>query len=430
MKSGTFFIDTYGCKINQSESQAIREGWLRAGFRETENPGDAEYIIINSCAVTSKAERDARNALYRHKREAPDAKIILSGCASRLFKNFVPRKDGNWTRPDIFGTNRDLVSPPGPINSASPVSELFAPLSTYKRGRPVIKIQDGCSQGCAYCIIPFLRGKPVSRHPEEILAECRRLLAAGFGELVISGINLALYRSPDGGNYWRLLAWLDEELSREFAGQARLRTSSIDPSQLTDEALEVLERGKMLCPHLHLSLQHASPWILKSMRRPGYDIASVAGRLGRVRTFWPRMGLGADLIAGFPGESERDVEILLDSIPSLGLTYAHIFPYSARPGTRAASMSQQVPLAEKKRRAELARRAVDNEKNKFLASMIGRQCVVAPDAGNDEGGATRGVNEYYIQCEIAGDRTFPPMGLARALAIATSPRGLIVEPGL
>ena len=224
----------------------------------------------------------------------------------------------------------------------------FAPFSirSFRRARPVVKVQDGCSQGCAYCIIPLTRGPARSRPVEEILAETRRLLEAGYREIMISGVNLRQFHadSGDGKNFWSLLRRMDAEFSPEWAGRARFRLSSLEPAQVTvDECLETLEGCRMLCPHLHLSLQSGSMAVLRRMGRSPYSPESVAEAVEKMRRFWPVMGLGADILMGFPGESEEETVETLDMLRALPMTYAHVFPYSVRPGTRAAALPEQLP---------------------------------------------------------------------------------------
>ena len=426
-KNIVFFIDTYGCKINQNESQAIREGWLAAGCAETDNPAEADYIIINSCAITAKAERDARNAIYRHRRSSPNAKIILGGCASRLLPEFQPGKGREAPLVDLRENNKNLLSPPGDRNEEPESDPFFADIFAYKRGRPVIKIQDGCSQKCAYCVVPFTRGTPKSRDPIAILDECQRLVRAGYGELILSGINLGQYRSPDGGDFWRLLALLDRELSREFVDRLRLRISSVEPGQLTDDALAILSDCALAAPHIHLSMQHASTRILAAMGRTRYTLESTLAKLEKARRFWPRLGLGADFIVGFPGETEIDFQELLEAPSQLGLTYAHVFPYSKRPGTRAAAMNPQIPVATKKSRAELLRNRASEQKAAFLRSQSGTETIVAPDAGKDGAGSERGVNEYYANCQLANGQRFSSLKLTKVRVVSVVENRLLCE---
>lgn len=422
MKKYGFFIETYGCKVNQRESGAIRQAWGALGHREVMDSTQADYIIINSCAITAKAERDARNAVYRHKRLAPDAKIIITGCAAALVENYRPRKNAIWAQADYYlpqGEKGLLYLGPLAITQATGDITLdendFGPkLVEYHRARPVIKIQDGCSQNCAYCIVPSTRGGPRSRPPAEILAECAGLFAKGYGELVISGVNLRQYGKdrPEYGDLWTLLWMLERELGQEFGQCGRLRLSSLDPAQLDVHGVEIFNSLKMLCPHLHLSLQHASPDVLKNMGRSYWQPERLLDALGIIRKKWPFLGLGADLLTGFPGETERDVKILLEYMKEAGLTYAHVFPFSARPRTRGAAMPGQLTRKVKAARAERIRAQAQDAKRSFMEKMLRLdEIVIAPDAV-DHGERARGINEFYVSCIFnSGDKV---SGLLRA----------------
>lgn len=198
----------------------------------------------------------------------------------------------------------------------------------------MLKVQDGCQHRCTYCIVPLTRGRCLSRPPEDVIAEARRLLLAGHAEIMISGINLRQYGrdNADFGDFWSLLRRLDAALAPEFAGRGRFRISSLEPSQLDDEGVETLMACRMLCPQLHISLQHASQPVLRRMGRGHYTAEMLQRAVERLHAHWPVMGLGADIIAGFPGEREEDVACLLDFVRETPFSYAHVFPYSRRPG--------------------------------------------------------------------------------------------------
>lgn len=430
MAHWTFHILTFGCKVNQYESERLRQAWLRLGGEESLWPENADYILINSCAITSRAERNCRNAIFRMRQLAPEAKIILTGCAAQFYLDFKPRRHANWAAPDLCVPQADkaaLLAGPNPascLDSSASSLEQARPLTASSRSRPVIKIQDGCSQKCSYCIVPQTRGLPVSRDPVEIIAECRSLAAAGYGELVISGVNLRQY-----SDFWQFLALLDSELADEFAASCRLRISSLDPGMLTAAALDVIASCRMLCPHLHLSLQHASPAVLSAMRRPRYDACEVLRIGDDLARIWPGMGLGADIIAGFPGETEADLAVLLDFIAASRLTYAHVFPYSRRQGTAAEQLSGQVEMREKNRRAALVRAAIAKKKDAFLLRQL-RIPVMnvvadAPRPGKDR----RGVNEYYAPCVFAAEPLAQnPAGMIQVRPVGLNAAGLTVMP--
>lgn len=393
-----FHIVTFGCKVNQYESHAIREAWQKRGGQETAYPDLADYILVNSCAITGRAERNARNAIQRLRRSAPNAQIILSGCAAQFYADFQPRKNAPWAMPDqIFNQNEKtrLLAGPGTV---SPAQTRFA-ISSYLRGRPVIKIQDGCSHACSYCIVPQTRGRPVSRLPQDILAEAIELGASGYGELVLSGINLRQY--SHGGGFWKLLVWLDRELESRFGRSLRLRISSLDPAMLDKEGIASLASCNLVCPHLHLSLQHASPAILRAMNRSHYSADGILDAITAIG--WPVMGLGADILVGFPGETPEDLDLLISSIKNLPLTYAHVFPYSRRQGTPAASMSGQIAHSEKEIRARAVRDVVEEKRRQFLLLQLGQEnMTLAPDAISGDKNTVKGVNEFYVSCSMQG----------------------------
>ncbi|MBD5552834.1 MAG: MiaB/RimO family radical SAM methylthiotransferase [Desulfovibrio sp.] len=430
MAHWTFHILTFGCKVNQYESESLRQAWLRLGGEESACAENADYILINSCAITSRAERNCRNAIFRMRQLAPGAQIVLTGCAAQFYLDFKPRRHANWAAPDLCVSQADkavLLAGPNPAvgpGFGASSREQSQPLPASGRSRPIIKIEDGCSQKCSYCIVPQTRGLPVSRAPREIIAECRSLAAAGYGELVISGVNLRQYR-----DFWQLLARLDSELAGEFAASCRLRISSLDPGMLTGAALDVIANCRMLCPHLHLSLQHASPAVLSAMRRPRYDACEVLRIGDDLARIWPGMGLGADIIAGFPGETEADLAALLDFIAASRLTYAHVFPYSRRPGTVAAQLPGQVEMREKNRRAALVRAAIASKSEAFLLRQLQIPVMnVVADAPRP-GKNRRGVNEYYAPCEFAAEPVAQnPAGMIEVRPVGLNAAGITVMP--
>lgn len=405
MADWKFHLATFGCKINQYETQAISEAWRNAGGAETANPSEADYICINSCAITANAEREARNALYRLKKLAPRAQIILTGCAAQFFPDFRPRRDGNAAKPDFIIPQKDkdrLYQNPANLGRSSP-DQCPAPLPRFSKARPIIKIQDGCVRNCSYCIIPQTRSKSTSRDGNAILEECRALLANGFSELVISGVNLLQYKtdSPDFTGFWELMEFLARNLRSEYGGLFRLRISSLDPAMLTDKALAVILENQEICRHLHLSLQHASEKILHAMRRSHYNPHKILEKITILRKSGP-FGLGADFLLGFPGETEDDVKILEDYCKEGGFSYAHIFPFSARPNTPAQKFASQLPFSVKKERAGRIARIIAQGKSEFLKKQLLLDKCFFVGANARDNKTVKGVNEYYVSCRIKG----------------------------
>ncbi len=411
----SFHIITLGCKVNQYESQAIREAWYTCGGVEVADPAMADVALVNSCAVTAKGEREGRNALYRLHRAKSDALRILTGCAANLIAKSLPTTAKNSPHAYFH-----VCVPPrakaillqGPwqwqhnkLPHILPEKQVFSPfgnkgfcIRASQKARPVVKVQDGCSHRCTYCIVPLMRGPSVSRAATDILAEIHSLLEAGHSEIMLSGINLHQYGRNTSAhtptqtsipqNFWHLLRFLDTNLAPQWLGKARLRLSSLEPTQLTEEGIHTLCTARLLCPHMHISLQHGSERVLKNMGRGHCRLEILQEALTQIRSHWQSnltyekktheqtlLGIGADILMGFPGEEEEDVQKTLMLIKTLGLTYAHVFPYSQRPGTPATTFAGQVPHALTLERTARVRAQVSTQKNTFLQQLCHKKYV-------------------------------------------------------
>lgn len=443
----TFHISTLGCKINQYESQSIREAWTSVGYAETADPAGADIILLNSCAVTAQAVRDLRQRTRKLSRTAPQARIIITGCAAQvmqddLAKDFsdaliVPQssKEELLTLPMAHDAPQPSCAPePSCAQKQADGADTAAPhfpefsITGYNRVRAVVKVQDGCTHRCTYCIIPSTRGASVSRPMQGVADEVRRLFEAGWHEATLSGINLRQFGRdlPGSPDFWDLLEYLERELAPDWAGSARLRISSLDPAQLTDRALEVLAASRLTSPQLHISLQSLAPAVLRRMGRGHYGPDEVAAWVERLRGVWPLFGLGTDLIAGFPGETDEDFRQTLAACRALPLSYAHVFPYSQRPGTPAARYPNQVPQAVKKDRARLLREVAADKKAAFLATLAGQERL---DVVLEKLSPARGICQYYADCRFTAD---VPGGALRRM-VAARPVGvdgttLLVQP--
>ncbi|BCS90189.1 MiaB/RimO family radical SAM methylthiotransferase [Pseudodesulfovibrio sediminis] len=427
----TFYTATLGCKINQYESQAIGEAWAANASEgrasEVSDPTKANLILVNSCAVTANAVADLRQTVRRFHRDNPQAEIIITGCAAQVMPDELAQLPG-VVRVVRQEDKPQLLS--GPQGQASAGEKpRFAPfsISGYGRARAVVKVQDGCSHHCTYCIVPLTRGKSVSRPVNEVVDEVDRLLAAGFREFILSGINLRHFgRDLDGKpDFWDLVARLDTEFGLNWVGRARFRISSVEPGQLNDKALAVLSNASMVCPQLHLSLQSGDPVVLKAMGRGHYSPQSALQFMERLAEFWPVIGLGADLITGFPGETEEQFENTMALCRALPLTYGHVFPYSERPGTRAVELPDAVDVPIRKERAARLRKLVNAKKQAFLESLLAiphLDVLVQDDKG-------RGVSEYYAACRfISLPENAEPRSLVRARPVKLEKHVLLVEP--
>lgn len=417
---------TFGCRINQYEGQGLREAWLAAGLTE-DAPERAEVLLVNTCAVTERAVSDLRQAVRQAARANPGAAIVLTGCAASVAADALADLPGVARivpQADKAGLLAPFSPPPPEPGPAFPP---FA-VSGSRRARPVVMIEDGCDQFCAYCVVPLARGPAVSREPGAVLAEVARLFGAGYREVVLSGVNLRAYGRGLTGreNLWTLLRRLEAGLAPQWAGRARLRLSSLDPAQLTDEALETLGAATLLCPHLHLSLQSLSPAVLARMNRSHYGPEAIAAFIARLGAAWPAFGLGADLLTGFPGETAAEFAEGLAHLHRLPLTYGHVFPYSRRPGTRAADLPGQVDEAEKTARAATLRRLVRERRAAHLRRLAARPELTVV---LEHRAAPRGLCEFYAPCEVAaGAAGAPARSLVRVRP--TGARGGAVQAEL
>src|SRR5580704_711239 len=357
-------IITFGCRLNAAESQAMR--------RLADGAGLGNAVIVNTCAVTAEAERQARQAIRRPRREHPEARIIVTGCAAAL----APERYAALAEVDLVLDNQAklraesyaLAPHPSPLPAGGerepPVQlQSLAPLAGRGRGprdawegegrvraRAYLQVQQGCDHRCTFCIIPYARGPSRSIPLDTIVGEARRLTAEGVHEIVLTGVDLTAYGAdlpgrPSLGEMVRHLLAAVPELPR-------LRLSSLDPSEIDAALWALLGDEKRLMPHLHLSLQAGDDLILKRMKRR-HSRADAIAAARRARALRPELALGADLIAGFPTESDDMFQRSLDMVEECGIAFLHVFPYSPRPGTPAARMPQLDPAVVRERAARL-----------------------------------------------------------------------------
>jgi threonylcarbamoyladenosine tRNA methylthiotransferase MtaB len=374
MSSGVEVV-TFGCRLNGVESDAMR--------REAEAAGHRDLVIVNTCAVTGEAVRQARQAIRRLRRERPDAKIVVTGCAAEIDpKSFGEAGDtltfvGNRlkTRP---ATWQGLLGGPSVDGEASDAAHHFVDASNglESHTRAFVEVQNGCDHRCTFCVIPLGRGPSRSAPIADILAQVRRLADNGFAEVVLTGVDLTSYGSDQDGS--PRLGTLVCRVLADVPGLARLRLSSLDCMEADDRLFEAMADARFM-PHLHLSLQAGDDVILKRMkRRHSFEDAVAFAR--KVRRLRPDMVLGADVIAGFPTETEAMFQRSLDLVSACGLTHLHVFPYSARPGTPAARMPQ-VDGPTIKERARRLREAGARSLAAHLEAQKGRRLRVLGERG-------------------------------------------------
>jgi threonylcarbamoyladenosine tRNA methylthiotransferase MtaB len=413
-----FAVLTLGCKVNQYESQAIREAWEKRGLIAVDAPGQAEIVLVNSCAVTSRAVQDLRATIRRLARANPAAQIVVTGCAAQVLSDELAAMDQIHA---LF----PQASKPLLAGTCDPDDVFTLSISRFQRSRAVLKVQDGCSHGCTYCIVPMTRGRSRSRPPAAVTAEADRLLAAGVREITLVGINLRHYGHDlePPMDFWDLLSALEQALAPAWQGKSRLRISSLDPSELNRKGLEVLSRSRLVCPHLHLSVQSGSLEVLQRMNRSHYRPSEIIGFLEGLRDFWPLYALGVDILTGFPGETEEDFRQTLELCSALPLSYAHVFPYSQRPETPAARFSDQVRYAVRRERAAMVRETVAAKRAAFLDRLAAERSLDLVMEGGRHGRC-----EYYVECKVESGAPRKKRELIRVRPLRRENDHIVVRP--
>ena len=369
-------VVTFGCRLNTYESEVMKNHAEAAGLSDT--------IIFNTCAVTSQAERQARQAIRKARRENPDKRIVVTGCAAQVHPEmFANMKEVNA----VIGNQEKMTAAPylsldterAQVNDIMSVTETASHLvaSFDGRARAFIQVQNGCNHRCTFCIIPFGRGNSRSVPMGEIVTQVRTLVASGYKEIVFTGVDVSDYGKDLPGE-----PTLGQMIRRVLAAVPelpRLRLSSIDAVEVDEDLYRLIAEEPRLMPHLHVSLQAGDDMVLKRMKRRHlrHDIVEFCKR---VRTLRPDIVFGADIIAGFPTETDEMFENTRALVEEVGLTYLHVFPYSERPGTPAARMPQVAPPI-RKERAGILRAEGDKQVVKHLAAQVGRtlEIVVEQD---------------------------------------------------
>jgi threonylcarbamoyladenosine tRNA methylthiotransferase MtaB len=397
---------TFGCRLNTYESEVMRAH--TAGLTNT--------IVVNTCAVTAEAERQARQAIRRAQRERPGADIVVTGCAAQIAPERWAALPGVAR---VVGNTEKLLAETWVAGAPSAVGDIMQARETAAhlvtefagRARAFVQVQQGCDHRCTFCVIPFGRGPNRSVPVGAIVDQVRTLVASGFQEVVLSGVDIASYGpdlpgAPRLGQMVRRLLALVPELPR-------LRLSSLDPAAIDEDLWRVIADEPRLMPHLHLSLQAANDMVLKRMKRR-HTRAQAMQVVDRARMLRPGIAVGADLIAGFPTETEDMFTDTLDFLRETAMPYLHVFPYSERPDTPAARMPA-VPVALRRERAARLREAGAANAALFHDAQIGREAAVL--AETEIGGHT----EHFAPVRVQG----VPGRMLRARITAADARGLI-----
>lgn len=412
---------TLGCKVNQGETAAMAHLFRQAGYQVVDFDQPAEVYIINSCAVTVQAERKSRQMVRRAREHQPDALLVMAGCYPQIAEQALAEQAdidlivGSADKPRIVELVASALAAESPLVAVSHWAEpaAFAMIGTgqeTERTRATMKIQDGCQQFCAYCIIPYARGPERSRELAAILAEARALVASGFQEIVLTGIHIGSYGrdlQPET-NLTHLIGQL-----LLVPGLQRLRLSSIEPNEVTPELLQLMQVHPNFCHHLHIPLQAGEDRVLKAMKRR-YSTSDYRRMITEVRAAIPDIAITTDVIVGFPGETEQEFRATCQFVREIGFTRLHVFPYSRRPGTPAAELPQQVS---RERKAERSRTLISlghQLSRQYASHLLGQTVQVLWE--HELNGLWTGHTDTYVQ---VGTQSEAPLGNRLLLARVT-----------
>jgi threonylcarbamoyladenosine tRNA methylthiotransferase MtaB len=408
----TAAIHTLGCKVNTYDSEAILELLKKDDYTIVDFDEQADVYIINTCTVTNLGDKKSRQMIRRAKKNNPEAYVIVCGCYAQTASDELeemPEVDlilGNDDRHRIVSFIDQGRASGVPYNAVKDIMRVreFEELHVDDlsgRERGFIKIQEGCDQFCAYCIIPYARGPVRSRKPENILEEAKRLIANGNRELVLTGINISAFGKDFKTAYG--LVDLVEELDG-VEGLERLRLGSLEPTFLTEEAVKRLRGMTTLCDHFHISLQSGAAQTLKTMKRR-YTKEDFAQVVSRVRRSFPNAGITTDVMVGFPGETDEEFTETMDFVEAMGFSQIHVFKFSPRKGTPAASMERQIPESIKHGRSEALIALGDRMKRTFEERFLGTviKVLVEQTRSDDDPNIYMGHTTQYLLVAIPSD---------------------------
>ena len=397
----TISFKTLGCRVNLYETDALASRFKAAGYEIADSDADADVFVVNTCTVTNTSDQKCRQAIHQIRRKHPEALIAVTGCMVNhrkeelLQSGIVDYVIDNERKSALF----DIIDEHFRTGHSDPEGydrDLFSyqPAFDTFHTRSLIKIHDGCNNFCSYCIIPMVRGRSTSRPAQDIYNNVQEVLAHGFKEVVLTGVNMGRYQH-EGTHFEQLV-----EHILSFDGDFRVRVSSIEPDQFSDHFLALLQHEKM-APHMHICLQSGSEDTLKRMHR-FYTAAQFREMCHRIKAFRPDFNLTTDIIVGFPGETEETFQESCDFAREIGFSHIHTFKYSKRTGTKAAAMPDQVPETEKSRRSEIMRGISLENKLKYFEMMKGKTQRMLIERIDSKGKA-RGYGENYVPILLSGE---------------------------
>lgn len=398
----TFLLKSMGCKSNQFEGAIIEENLIDAGFEKVSEIKDADLYILNSCSVTHKSDDEALYLLRHAKHTNENIKTLITGCVAQIerdklleydFVDFVLGNNEKLNIVEFLQKNEDCEV--GDIMNMTDFHE--AVLIDTTKTRASLKIQDGCDNRCAYCIIPFARGKSRSAKSDFIIDQIKSFEKHGFKEVIFTGIHIGQWGKEWGKTILDLLKEVEANTN------VRYRLGSLYPNEITDELLDFLSKSKQFCPHFHLSLQSACNKTLERMNRR-YKVEDYLEQIEKINKFFELPFLGSDVIAGFVGETQEDFETTLKNLEKSGLTAIHTFPYSIRKGTQAEKMEGHLPDKVKEERATAIKKISAQKTKEFLEKNVGTVHNVLVEKHLDKHlNVLKGMSENYITVLLNSD---------------------------
>jgi threonylcarbamoyladenosine tRNA methylthiotransferase MtaB len=396
---------TVGCKVNQYETEAIAEKLESFGFERVDFSNQADIYIINTCTVTKESDYSSRQAIYRAKRRSPDAKIIVTGCYAQLEKEILGSLPGvsMVVKQEDKGKLASLVVRmfgQAIETGTEKIEDQFfgsGVKGLAKHTRALVKIQDGCEKNCAYCVVPFARGKERSREINEIISEINALVGNDYKEVILTGVHIGRYNNKGID-----LMTLSEQISKNTKVE-RIRYSSIDPKEFSDQLYNFVIRSDKICKHLHIPLQSGDDGILLRMKRD-YSTEEYKRLVDNLSQTVSDVLIGADVIAGFPGETEKQFENTCRFILSSPINYLHVFSYSDRKGTEASSLPNKIPPEIIHQRSEILHSLGKEKWSRYLDRFIGKKLSVLIENRRDrKTGKLTGLSDNYIRVLLDGD---------------------------
>lgn len=391
-------LHTLGCRLNASETGSIAKGFQDRGYDIVEFGESADVVFINTCTVTDAADSTCRNLIRKAHNTSPEGKIVVAGCYAQM----EPERIANMQGVDLVLGNSEKYKVFEYLDEESENQihvdkswEFFGAATTLadSHTRAFLKIQDGCNYVCSFCIIPFARGRSRAISIAEAVSQAKKLIADGFKEIVLTGVNIGEYEQASGEKLHHLVQAL-----LDLKGLERFRLSSVEPNTFTDELIEVLKSSKKVQDHFHVPMQSGDDGILTSMRRK-YSVADYKKIIAKIITAFPNAGIGADVIVGYPGETKEQFENTFNLLKELPITHFHIFPYSKRKNTTASKLDNQIHHAVKKDRVKTLMMFGDAKLNLFTEDQIGKKTKVLFERRNKKG-LFEGYSSNFVRVQV------------------------------